>query len=142
MHIRYISRSEPLKKNFFQKFAGLILLAAILAASMLIPPYHDTIVVTCLWKNIFGIPCPGCGMTRAFLFLGHGRLYEGFRMNPGSFLAFSIIIALFVNKISQIMFGKEVRITLNSLEKFFVYIAAGTIMVSVWVYNLKFNPWV
>lgn len=35
----------------------------------------------CVFRATFGIPCPGCGMTRSFVFLAHGDLREAFSMN-------------------------------------------------------------
>lgn len=32
----------------------------------------------CLWQKLFAIPCPGCGMTRAFLSLLDGNISAAF----------------------------------------------------------------
>ena len=36
----------------------------------------------CLWHRATGLPCPGCGATRAVLSLLHGRFSAGFALNP------------------------------------------------------------
>jgi hypothetical protein len=36
----------------------------------------------CPFAEILGIPCPGCGMTRAFLLLANGELGASLRMHP------------------------------------------------------------
>jgi hypothetical protein len=38
----------------------------------------------CAFRSALGIPCPGCGMTRAFLLLAQLRLGEAFAANPAS----------------------------------------------------------
>jgi len=38
----------------------------------------------CAFRSVTGIPCPGCGMTRAFLLLSQLRLVDAFAMNPAS----------------------------------------------------------
>jgi hypothetical protein len=37
--------------------------------------------IPCLWKTLFGITCPGCGLTRAWAMLLRGRWHEAARMN-------------------------------------------------------------
>ena len=37
---------------------------------------------TCLSKVIFGLPCPGCGLTRAGFSFFTGHFSESFHMNP------------------------------------------------------------
>lgn len=37
---------------------------------------------TCLVKIVFGMPCPGCGMTRASLRLLHGDVTGSLRFHP------------------------------------------------------------
>ena len=53
----------------------------------------------CLFKNITGIPCPGCGLTRAYLALFDGNLNEAFKYHPLFFLPIVLIIILIYNKI-------------------------------------------
>ena len=47
--------------------------------------------VCCPFHLITGIPCPGCGMTRAFLALAKGDLITAFHYNPFSLLLATII---------------------------------------------------
>lgn len=41
----------------------------------------------CGWKSFTGLPCAGCGGTRALWALVHGHGEEAFLMNPGAILA-------------------------------------------------------
>lgn len=51
---------------------------------------------TCLIKNITGIPCPGCGLTRSGLSLVQLNFKDVFYYNPMIFLViFSVIIVFF-----------------------------------------------
>ncbi len=38
--------------------------------------------VLCQFRVIFGMPCPGCGMTRAFLSVLHGQWQQAFFYHP------------------------------------------------------------
>ena len=37
---------------------------------------------TCLSRSIFGVSCPGCGLTRSFVAIGHGDLHAALLANP------------------------------------------------------------
>ncbi len=43
-------------------------------------PMQDKTI--CVYKNITGYPCPGCGMTRSTISLFAGRIIESFFFNP------------------------------------------------------------
>lgn len=123
------------------KIWEIVILSSILLVALLVPPFYQGGFTLCLFRNITGLPCPGCGMTRAFLFLGHGDFYEAIRLNPNSLLAFSIILFLWSNKFTQIFTGKEVKVHLTHREKILIYLLSGFLMVAIWVYNLSLNPW-
>lgn len=50
----------------------------------------------CIFYNIFGIPCPACGMTRAMINLFKFNIREAFRYNP-LFIVLFIIPLVFIN---------------------------------------------
>jgi hypothetical protein len=73
---------------------------ALLAATMsvhegrqvLMPVLNAPLPELCHMKRWTGVNCPGCGMTRAFISLGHGRLADAAAYNPGAFLLFPVIL--------------------------------------------------
>lgn len=53
----------------------------------------------CLFHNLTGLPCPGCGMTRGFVAMGHGRIAEAWTANPFSpfvFVAACVYVVWFL----------------------------------------------
>jgi len=44
----------------------------------------------CVFKNLTGRPCPGCGMTRAFVSIAHGDISTAWSYNKASFAAFPL----------------------------------------------------
>jgi Protein of unknown function (DUF2752) len=56
----------------------------------------DIPVFPCPWKNVTGLPCPGCGMTRSTFSLLHGRVLESLNYNAltGIILLFWLIIVI------------------------------------------------
>ena len=47
----------------------------------------------CMWKNLTGSDCLGCGLTRSFTFMGHGRIKEAFELHLLGPLFFVIVAA-------------------------------------------------
>ena len=66
--------------------ALLLPLAIALATSFVVTPEdidsgRVSLTPTCAFRQIFGRPCPTCGLTRGFSALSHGRLDEASRYN-------------------------------------------------------------
>lgn len=76
--------------------------AAILVASAVLPA-SGLRVPTCWWQTLFGFRCPGCGLTRSFIALGHGHIIEAFQFNWVGPFFFVLIAALLVDRIFQIL---------------------------------------
>lgn len=75
----------------------------ILTAAWFYYPYCQTGPTLCIWKKLFGLRCPGCGLTRGICFLVHGRLVEAVRFNPLSLLAVAILAFNALRGISEIL---------------------------------------
>lgn len=66
----------------------LVVCAAVLIVAVVAQPGADVVHLfghalpgMCVFRATFGIPCPGCGMTRSFVFLAHGDPRAAFAMN-------------------------------------------------------------
>jgi hypothetical protein len=77
--------------------------AAVLAAATLLPAGWESPVPLCVVKGITGLDCPGCGMTRAFLFIGHGHFAAAAAMHPASIPAYLIVAGLALAGIVRIV---------------------------------------
>ena len=49
----------------------------------------------CLSKSLWGLKCPGCGLTRSFIHLAHGRFHESMSLNRiGWVLALATVLQI------------------------------------------------
>ncbi len=78
--------------------------------------------ITCVFLELFGIPCPGCGMTRAFLSLLKLDIYNAFRYNPVIFFMPYVFAYIFC----------DLR---HKIHKYLLITVAVVALVN-WIYNL------
>lgn len=52
--------------------------------------YSVDILIPCIWKSVFGIKCPGCGLTTASISLINFDFPEAFNANPLIFIIIPI----------------------------------------------------
>jgi hypothetical protein len=77
---------------------GVILVAGFLEPDGRLYGTHEQLgLPPCPAQEVFGIPCPSCGLTTSFAFMAHGRVAEAFASHycgPVIFLAVLAYIAL------------------------------------------------
>jgi hypothetical protein len=61
------------------------------AGRVIVPLINRPLPPLCQMKMLTGLDCPGCGLTRSFIALGHGQFTESFRFNPAGPLWFAFI---------------------------------------------------
>ena len=57
----------------------------------------------CLFKNVFGVECPGCGMTRAVFSLLQGDLSKAYHYNKSVYLVFPVISYVLLKNIIRLI---------------------------------------
>ncbi|MDR1848146.1 MAG: DUF2752 domain-containing protein [Bacteroidales bacterium] len=60
---------------------------------------HQTI---CLFNNLFGIDCWGCGITRAVLSTLHFRFEDAFEYNKLVVVVFPLLVYCYIHKIIEL----------------------------------------
>lgn len=83
-----------------------------------------TITSLCPVKALTGLNCPGCGITRMFVALFHGNIYQAFRYNPLVFIELPILVIL----ILLYKFNKKSRKVVNVL---FIILLVITIVYGI-----------
>ena len=76
--------------------------------------YRETITV-CPTKLVWHIPCPTCGVTRAFLLTAHGRFAEALQMNINVLLLFPAYIIFPIAGILGLATGKNLQLKLLNI---------------------------
>lgn len=85
---------------FIGVFIGYILLAKFLTQG------HSEYTV-CPSRLLFGLPCPGCGLTRSVFALSHGLLLDAIWFNPNVLLAVPCAIVALMLLTVDICFKKS-----------------------------------
>lgn len=82
-------------------FMGAALLAALMALRAVASANAATVFFAgrelhwgCLFKACFGVPCPGCGLTRSTLLTLHGQLAPALQVNAAGPLLVAGLVAL------------------------------------------------
>ncbi len=57
-------------------------------------PSHGAGIPVCLFHALTGLPCPGCGLTRAFSSLLHGQVQAAFAYHPFVFFFLPMFVAM------------------------------------------------
>lgn len=94
-------------------------------------------ITLCPTKILWGIPCPGCGITRAIKLCFEGDLWAAVRMNPNIILVWIVLpIAPFI-LIIQLTTRKDYIARINAFLDKKVYLVIILIAEgSIWIYNI------
>jgi hypothetical protein len=100
------------------------LLPALFAVSYVYRPYVESGPVVCGSRLLWGVPCPGCGLTRAFSFMSHGEFGAAMRFNALAPLAAAYLAALWLYYVLYAARGEPPAWPTNG-------IASGALVVSL-----------
>jgi len=92
--------------------SGLALLA--LGISLCWRPEALPALPLCPFHEVTGLPCPGCGLTRAFCAIGHAEFARAWAFNPFGFVFYAAAIALVAWPLARRRFPGAVRRVVQS----------------------------
>jgi hypothetical protein len=81
----------------------------------------------CIWQNLFHFSCPGCGLCRSIVCLGHGEFSRALSFHPLGPLFFLVILAVGLSQ-------NPIRLT--GKLGLWTAIAAFVLFIGVWVLRL------
>ncbi|PXV63313.1 uncharacterized protein DUF2752 [Dysgonomonas alginatilytica] len=127
-------------KQLPQSFKYTLVIALAYASLLLMDLYqnHEHNSTICVFKNLTGIPCPGCGLGRATLALFNGNFIQSFHYHIlGMPLTIFIVISL-ICLLTDTIRGKEVFISkINSLITWKVYLLFLILTLFSWYINIQ-----
>ena len=72
---------------------GLSMLLSIRDSRQVLVPFTSVpLPDICTFRRLSGIDCPGCGLTRSFISLGHGDMSRAWSYNPAGLLLYGIAL--------------------------------------------------
>ncbi|MCX7886493.1 MAG: DUF2752 domain-containing protein [Verrucomicrobiae bacterium] len=115
--------------------------AVAVAVAFSFDPVRTGMFPKCVFYQLTGWYCPGCGAARAFHHLLHGRLHEALCLNPlAALLVPGVLAAVLWEKISPVL-GR--RWSMSQIPPVVVWTLAGVIFVFGIVRNVpavRFSP--
>lgn len=139
-HFRnFVATIKRLYNNFRYKYFVLFLLIvvgiiALIYSDIPDPENHRTL---CLFHNITGYPCPGCGVGRGIIFILKGYFTKALWMNPLSFLVLLFGVVSVVWIWYDIIKGKETYLPMLKTgwgKK--TQTALFIVLIANWVWNI------
>jgi len=122
-----------------KKHAKWFLLAVAIAAGVLLITAATPFAIPCVFRLITGIPCPGCGLSRAFLYAVRLDFLAALRMNI-------LFVPLLVGGTAYLVCallelrGKPAIARLNkALSKKWVIVIAVVLTAASWAYNIVYG---
>jgi hypothetical protein len=109
-------------------------LFALLAIVLVLLFFGEIFGTSCYVSSMIGIPCPGCGSTRALLLLLQGDVIDALRMHPLIFITLSLFAVIPGFSFLQFLMrkrGRELRSPLSpgAVNVIFVLLAAAYLVL-------------
>jgi len=88
---------------------GCVAVGMVVVAALVPPTVLERLPTLCLFRNLTGWECPGCGMTRAILSLLRGDLATALHYNRMVVLVFPLLCCLLLAELSNHQGAKPPR---------------------------------
>lgn len=101
---------------------------------VVVPWLNVALPSTCSMQNIVGIDCPGCGLTRSFISLAHGRLDASLAFNPAGILIFGVVLFQIPYRTAQLWRLRRGLPAWNlNLPSLWIWGLIGVVLMGQWI---------
>ena len=124
--------------------SGLIIAAiSILLFCLYNISFFDMFIIfpECVYYRMLGIPCPGCGTTRALRYLINGNIIDSIRMNAIVFYTIGVYLVFMITHTIEWIFCSLHRKTVIKGLRFhvaYVYIGVAVLLIH-WIIRVLTN---
>jgi len=108
-----------------------ILLLGLLFFSLFNPLNYP--ITSCGFKNIFGIPCPSCGLSRSVFSFSHFHFQEAFGYNLMGPILLFISIIIFTLLMFEAISGKKITVYNFRKTRIILIFIFFTIWLGTWI---------
>lgn len=113
--VKRLKRRKNVHDILFGRYTGRFAIVAIIASFLL--PTEGAGIKLCMMKNLFELPCPGCGLTRSVTSVSHLELTKAWNYHPFGlithpflcFAALSIFLTIDARRRMRVWFWKHNR---------------------------------
>ena len=122
---------KSLNKNIFLRVLVGVGIPAVMVSTALFFAYIKN-SPPCIFYNLTGLYCPGCGAGRCFLALMRFEFYQAFRYQPLLFITLPIIAYYLLKVYIKFVFGKDI-LPFPEIRSKFVAVSIPTIIIAYWI---------
>jgi hypothetical protein len=101
-----------------------------------VPLVNRTLPELCYWRTMFGIDCPGCGLTRCFVSAAHGNVADAWRYNPVGLFLFAAVVFQLPYRPWQLWRLATGRGELNTVALPYAMLAVSVLLLLQWFWRL------
>ncbi|MBI4411783.1 MAG: DUF2752 domain-containing protein [Deltaproteobacteria bacterium] len=124
--------------SFIKTIFPVVVLLVILTAGWWVAPEQVAPIPLCGFKYLFGIDCPGCGLTRSFLAIARGDILDAFHYNAAGPLIYLFLGGYAVDLSLKGVRGKGLNVSARASEIFGIVV--GLLLFGHWIIRLANGP--
>ncbi len=115
--------------------------AAFVAAALVVSAAFDVPALLprspCIFRNVTGLPCPGCGMTRGFTAMSRGQFEAAVRANPLSPAAYVFAIGYVIfSCLRRLTPGVVGLVRVGERTRWFLFALTLSVVLASWSVTL------
>ncbi|MDP8257403.1 MAG: DUF2752 domain-containing protein [Candidatus Alcyoniella australis] len=104
-----------LDKRASDEWIYFILFGGVILSTLLIPVFNSAPFDACGFHRATGLPCPGCGSTRAFVAMGHGQFNTAWTFNPSAVVLYLLMLFRWLLSVPAIIRPLKIKLFSSSL---------------------------